>query len=391
VRGPCRHDNFSIESEAMHKRFDRRMTLHIMTTLFGLAGAIGALWWAAFAPKPYEISPEQLRARYAHTSASTPAPQVQLGTVVPVTVGATTAWAQSLRYTSFDGALVLGRIVHPADPARPDAMHPWRPVLLALHGMGRTQWRWWQREYKGRPTIESTHLLAERALQTGHVVVALDARSHGDRKDPHRPFHPRAMMRDLHVWGQREPYERLIVDTVKDYRVLLDWVEQQPTLDASRVRAAGYSMGAQMALLLAATDTRVGSVAAMVPPHVDCTVAVVAPVSVAAWLHNVEVWLLTANDDEYAPPSDNSALFAALQGEAKKHLTFPGGHLLPPTYVEQLQPWLKPDTQASGRAAAPLLVRAPPQRDARAPASTGACSASPRWTEKAVALPSNIS
>ncbi|MBA4177727.1 MAG: acetylesterase [Leptothrix sp. (in: Bacteria)] len=375
----------------MHNFLNRRMTLKILLTVFGLAGAIGALWWAIFALKAYEISPEQLQARYAHTRASAPAPQVQLGAVEPVTVGTTAAWAQSLRYTSFDGALVRGRIVHPEDPARPDTTHPRRSVLLALHGMGRTQWRWWQSEYKGRPTIESTHLLAERALQAGHVVVALDARLHGDRKDPHRPLMASELMRNLHVWGEREPYERLIVDTVKDYRVLLDWVEQQPLLDAGRIRAAGYSMGAQMALLLAATDTRVGSVAAMVPPHVDCRVAVVAPVSVGAWLGNVEVWLLTADDDEYASQPDNLALFATLRSHAKKHLTFPGGHLLPPTYVEQLQPWLQPNTQASGTAVARLRDQAPLQRGAREIALNGGCGVSPRFTGTAVALPSSAS
>jgi dienelactone hydrolase len=334
----------------MHQFIHPRALQKIMLTLFGLAGAAGAIWWAVFALKPYNISVEQLTARYAHVSSVTKEPQVELGAAEPVTVGATVAWAQALRYTSFDGAWVLGRIVHPTDPALPGAEGPGRPVLLALHGMGRTHWRWWQSEFKGRPTIESTHLLAERALQTGHVVVALDARAHGDRKDPHRPLIPREMMRDLHLWGEREPYERLIVDTVKDYRVLLDWVARQPQFDIGRIRAAGYSMGAQMALLLAATDTRVRSVAAMVPPHVDRKVAVVAPSTIASRLTDVEVWLLTGEDDEYASRSDNAAFFGSLPGSAKKHLTFPGGHMLPPTYVEQLQPWLRSRAAASALA-----------------------------------------
>lgn len=310
-----------------------------MLTLLGVAGAIGALWWAVFALKPYDISPDALTALYAHRSTATPVPQVQLGAAEPVTVGATPAWAQSLRYTSFDGAVVLGRIVHPADPALPGATAR-RPVLLALHAMGRTQWRWWQAELKGRPTLESTHLLAERALQAGHVVVALDARGHGDRKDPDRPLIARELLRNLHLWGEREPYERLIVDTVKDHRMLLDWIETQPRLDGTRIRATGYSMGAQMALLLAATDTRITGVAAMVPPHLGRTVAAVAPMTVAPRLQRAEVWLLTADDDEHASSAGNAALFAALPTPAKQHVTFPGGHVLPPAYVERLQPWL---------------------------------------------------
>ena len=332
-----------------------RKVRKIMMTLLGVAGAIGALWWAVFALKPYDISPAEWSALYAHANASGSAPEVQLGAPEPVTVGATPAWAQSLRYTGFDGSTVLGSIVHPADPAQPVPAATQRPVLIALHAMGRTHWRWWQAEFKGRPTIENTHLVAEHALRAGHVVLALDARLHGDRKDPARPLIARELLRNLHLWGERAPYERLIVDTVKDYRTLLDWVEQQPWADRARIRAAGYSMGAQMALLLAAADGRVRSVAAMVPPHLDRKVAAVAPAIVTDRLAGVDVWLLTAEDDEHASHQDNQALFAALPGPSKKHLTFPGGHLLPSGYVQALQPWFSrstPGSVAPGGAAA---------------------------------------
>ncbi|WP_425259385.1 alpha/beta hydrolase family protein [Rubrivivax sp. RP6-9] len=339
------------------KLFDNpRRWKKIMLALFGAAGAVGALWWAVFALKPYDITPAQWEALYAHASASAPAPQVQLGAPEPVTIGATPAWAQSIRYAGFDGATVLGRLVHPADPAQPAAAATQRPVLVALHAMGRTHRRWWQPDIQGRPTIEGTHLVAEQALQAGHVVLALDARLHGDRKDPARPLIARQLLRDLHLWGEREPYERLIVDTVKDYRTLLDWVVQQPWADHTRIRAAGYSMGAQMALLLAAADGRVRSVAAMVPPHLGRTVAAVAPSIVAHRLAGVDIWLLTAEDDEHASQQDNRALFTALPGPAKRHLTFPGGHVLPAAYVQALQPWLARQPQA---ATAPHADRGP--------------------------------
>jgi dienelactone hydrolase len=342
-----------------------------MMALLGLAGALGALWWAVFALKPYDLSHQQLSALYAHAGDAAPTPAAQLGPVERITVGQTAAWARSLRFASFDGDGVVGRIVYPADPSTPEATpqpRPVLPVLLALHGMGRTQARWWQAEFKGRPTLESTHLLAERALQAGHVVLALDARGHGERKDVQRPLISSELMRDLHLWGEREPYERMVVDTVKDYRVLLDWVEQQPQLDAGRVHAAGYSMGAQMALLLAGVDARVRSVAAMVPPHLGCTVAAVAPVSVAARLADVDVWLLTGDDDEYASASDNAALFGVLPGQGKQHLRFASGHVLPVDYVEQLQPWLK-------AAAQPQAGRARPSPDAAVSAAGGVCRA----------------
>lgn len=327
-----------------------------LVALFGASGAAGALWWALFALKPYDISPSALDERYAHTAPATGNAEAQrrvtLGPPEPVQVGETPGWARSIRFASFDGETVLGRLVHPADPAADAAAGVRRPLLLALHAMGRTQWRWWLDTYKGRPTIKSTQRLTERALQAGQVVVALDARGHGDRKDPKHPLIARALLRDLHLWGARAPYERLIIDSVRDWRVLLDDLLEQATIDRSRVRAAGYSMGAQMALLLAAMDGRVHAVAAMVPPHLDRKVAAVAPATVAPRLAGVTVWLLSADDDEHASAKDNAALYAALPGPHKCHLTFPGGHLLPPDYVDRLAPWLTdPAVRPAGREA----------------------------------------
>ena len=307
-----------------------------MLTLFGFAGALGALWYGLFALKPYDISPEQLAARYAHTTAA-PLASVQLGAPQRITVGQTTAWARDLRVPSFDGAVANGRIVYPTDPA---VLAAPRPVLLGLHAMGRSYRRWSEAEFKGRPTIENTHRLTELALQHGYVVIALDAREHGDRKNADQPLTPRELLRNLHWWGEREPYERLIVDTVKDWRVLLDWVAQQPAFDGSNIRAAGYSMGAQMALLLAGTDSRVSAVAAMVPPGLTDTVAVVAPLNVAPQLAAARVWMLTGDDDDHASVDESATLFRALPGADKQHLRFASGHLLPPDYVERLRPWL---------------------------------------------------
>ena len=316
-----------------------------MFSLFGFAGALGALWWALFALKPYDITPDQLAARYAHTATTAsvaPAPAVvQLGAPQRITVGQTAAWASDLAVPSFDGAVANGHIVYPADPA---VLAAPRPVLLGMHAMGRSHGRWSKAEFKGKRTIENTHRLAERALQQGYVVIALDAREHGDRKNADKPLTPRQLLRNLHWWGEREPYERLIVDTVKDWRVLLDWVAQQPQFDHSNIRAAGYSMGAQMALLLAGTDGRVSAVAAMVPPGLTNRVAVVAPLNVAPQLAASRVWLLTADDDDHASVDENAALFKALPGAGKQHLRFAGGHLLPADYVERLLPWL---TEAS--------------------------------------------
>ncbi|MCU0768664.1 MAG: dienelactone hydrolase family protein [Burkholderiaceae bacterium] len=300
-----------------HKR-----TLIVIGILIGLAAAAAAAIWHFVWLKPYSITPIELQARYAYKEAFTPGD----------------GHAVHIRLQSFDGALLHGRIVYPVDPAR--TSRPF-PVLIGLHAMGRSHLRWWQTDINGRPTIEQTHRITQMALQQGYAVVAIDARGHGERRHLGQPHLAQRAMRDMHWFGRRQAYEQMIIDTVRDHRVLLDWLVAQPHVDAGRIKAAGYSMGAQGALLLAGLDERVRGVAAMVPPHLGDNVAAVAPINVVAGLQGKRVWLLTGNDDDHATPEQNQALFDAIPTKDKRHLRFDSGHLLPTDYVEKLSDWFK--------------------------------------------------
>lgn len=289
--------------------------------LLGLAAAAAGVWHFLWL-KPYPITPDELQARYAYKPQFTPRE----------------GHAVDFRLQSFDGELLHGRIVYPGDPAQ--RTRPF-PVLIGLHAMGRSHLRWWQAENNGRPTIEQTHRITQMALQQGYAVVAIDARAHGQRRHLGQPHAAQRAMREMHWLGRRQAYEQMVIDTVRDHRVLLDWLATQPQLDTRRTAAVGYSMGAQVALLLAGLDGRVQSVAALVPPHLGDNVAAVAPLRVVSGLQGKRVWLLTGNDDDHASPEENQALFEAIPTPDKKHLRFDSGHLLPSDYVEQLSDWFR--------------------------------------------------
>jgi len=292
--------------------------------LLGGVAVIAALWWSMFALKPYEISAAQLKERYAYSP-----PQDLALKLAPIK-----DMAQDFTFTSFDGSTVNGRITYPSDPATAAAPFP---LLIAMHGMGRSHWRWWLDKYKTGQTLEHTHKLTELALQRGHAVIAIDARRHGARKDPQRSVEQ--LMDDLHIWGKREPYEAMLVDTVRDHRLLLDWVLRLPQVDTRKVKATGYSMGGQNALLLAGVDERVGDVAAIVPILLDDKLAAVAAKNLLPGLADNRIWLLTADQDEYTDSATYRTFFEALGGPDKKKLRFAGGHVLPSDYVGQLRAW----------------------------------------------------
>jgi cephalosporin-C deacetylase-like acetyl esterase len=296
-----------------------------MLSIGSVMAGIAALWYGVFGLKPYSLSTEELTARYAYSLKQ----QVQLD------LKELTPQSFEFTYPSFDGVTVNGRISYPQDPKT--IQNP-LPVLIGAHAMGRSQIRWWQDSFKDRATFEQTDKITAMALAKGYAVVAIDARHHGLRKDPDLSLVD--IIDNLHWWGEREPYETMLVDTVRDHRVLLDWLEQQPMLDKNKIKLAGYSMGAQISLLLAGVDSRIKSVAAIVPPHMNSTTAVVAPLNVMAGLADNQVWLFTADDDEYASIKQNQQLFDALPNPDKKLFRFDSGHLLPADYVTKLEPWL---------------------------------------------------
>jgi cephalosporin-C deacetylase-like acetyl esterase len=296
-----------------------------MLTMGVVVAGVAALWYGVFGLKPYSLSAEELTARYAYPMKQ----QVQLA------LKELSPQSFEFTYQSFDGVTVNGRISYPQDPK---TIQSPVPVLIGAHAMGRSQIRWWQDSYKDRATFEQTDKITAMALEKGYAVVAIDARHHGLRKDPDLSVVD--IIDNLHWWGEREPYEAMLVDTVRDHRVLLDWLVQQPMLDKNNIKLAGYSMGAQISLLLAGVDSRIQSVAAIVPPHMNSTTAVVAPLNVIAGLADNPVWLFTADDDEYASIKQNQQLFDALPNADKKLFRFDSGHLLPADYVTKLEPWL---------------------------------------------------
>lgn len=234
----------------------------------------------------------------------------------------------SFSFRSFDGAVVNGQISYPKTERET------YPVLIGISAMGRGYQRWWTDSFKGRPTVTRVNEIARNASDKGYVVVSIDARFHGTRKDPNKPLG--AIMRDLHYFGDKTDYEGMIRNTVLDYRVLIDWIRTQEQLDSSNLSLVGYSMGAQIALLLAGLDAQLNRVIAVVPPYLDDKTAAVAPKNLASLIAAPSVLLVTASDDEYASQEENRHLYNAIASKKKEHLTFTGGHILPEHYVDSL-------------------------------------------------------
>lgn len=92
-------------------------------------------------------------------------------------------------------------------------------------------------------------LLATQLAAYGHVVLAVDLRGLGESEKPVPSGHARS-------W-----------DVTRDIRRAVDYLQSEPSLNASRISVVGHSMGAAYAIGAAMGDRRITRVVAFEPPR----------------------------------------------------------------------------------------------------------------------------
>ena len=125
----------------------------------------------------------------------------------------------------------------------------------------------------------------------------------------------------------------MIIGTVRDYRLALRWAATQEDLQSTSVLATGYSMGAQMSLLLAAYEPAVDAVLVMVPPYVGRPHSPVAPRHHVARIAAADVLLLAARQDPYSSVEETQQVFDAIATRRKAVRFFDSKHVLPADYL----------------------------------------------------------
>jgi len=201
------------------------------------------------------------------------------------------------------------------------------PIALLMHGLTGASLHWIA---DGFPMYGGN--LTDSLIEKGYRVVAIDARAHGARKNDMSPYARVKAARK----GEPGSYKSMIENTIDDYNTLIADLQREFP-EAEHLVAIGYSMGAQMAVLLSAENPAVTHLVTMVPPFVE-NVPAVAPINHAA---DVKVpWLLmTANKDQFSTPEENARLVAKISSPLD-HKSFDSGHVLPVEYLTVVTSWI---------------------------------------------------
>jgi dienelactone hydrolase len=231
------------------------------------------------------------------------------------------------------GFLVPGYLQFPASGAAP------YPCVLLLHGWSGSKENWWQ-----DGNYISGGNMRKALLAAGHAVLALDAQCHGDRI-AQNDFAPVNHYVDETASGNpRKGYFTLVdiyLQTTRDYRRGIDYLETRSEIDKSRIGVIGYSMGGTQTFLLAGVEPRIKAAVAVATPAEKSKWSPVAPQNFTSAIGQRPFLTIIGRSDELCSQEHAKALQSLIGSKTTRQVFFDAGHRLPLDYVPHAVGWIK--------------------------------------------------
>ena len=255
---------------------------------------------------------------------------------VPLEARVVRAWdedaalRQKFVFRGAQGFLVPGYIEFPKQ------VQPPFPLVLLLHGWSGSKQNWYE------DGMISGDPMRRALLDAGYAILALDAATHGERAseidyqhvNPHED--PNAPPRRNYF-----TFAEITVQTIKDYRRALDYLEERGDVDMTRIGLVGYSMGGMHSFFLLSVEPRLKAAVACVPPLTG-GYGPAAPIDYTWGVRDKPLLLLMGNSDEMYGQAQMQATYDAyIAGEHTRMVWYDAGHKLGPVYVPDALDWLK--------------------------------------------------
>ena len=213
--------------------------------------------------------------------------------------------------------------------------------VILLHGLGGSKDNW---VYPMSDLSKKYTMLKDSLLSLGYSVVIPDAKYHGERSyeanfaPPQVLFTPSNSQKISNMW----------VTTVKDIRIIMDYMELVSQEKSITFNVIGYSMGGMIAILLNSVDNRLKSVVACVPP-LDGPKALknvfgwkdletaekldhISPQNYAK-MQKAPIYLLMGKKDVYYTEKNVKDFLNEISVKEKKMKFYESGHLLPMSFI----------------------------------------------------------
>ena len=239
---------------------------------------------------------------------------------------------QKIVFRGVQGLLVPGLIEFPAKATKP------YPLVLLLHGWSGNKDNWYE-----EGGYISGGEMRKALLEAGYAVLALDACAHGERSNEIAYMHVN-MFDDPKAEKRKNffTFSDICIQTIRDYRRVLDYVATCEEIDMSRIGILGYSMGAMNAIMLLAFEPRIKMAVACVPTLAGLDKGPTAPVDYTWGIGQKPLLMLMGKKDElYKEPEADAAYHAYIEGPNTRIIWYDQGHKLTNIYVPDALDWVK--------------------------------------------------
>lgn len=254
---------------------------------------------------------------------------------------------RALGRNKFSLELEVGGVEHvPAILQHPETDHPVSAVLL-LHG------------FTSRKE-DMASSIGYALLQRGVASLAIDLPMHGQRISAGEASSIRNPLALVDSW-------RL---ALREAGLAITYLAERPDVDATRLAIAGYSLGAYLAVTVAASEPRVCAVALTAGgdlpsslPFLPLIRTIVDPRRAAASLHGRPLLMMNGKRDRRITAAQATALFEAAV-EPKEQRWYDGGHWPPQSAINEVAEWLT--TRLAARPSEPSSTPDAPADSSRA-------------------------
>lgn len=240
---------------------------------------------------------------------------------------------EKIVFRGAQGFLVPGYLQYPVESKGP------LPCVLLLHGWSGSKESWWQ-----DGGYLSGGNVRKGLLGAGLAVLALDAQCHGDRISQN-DFAPVNHFADPALGDKpRKGYftqPEIYMQTTRDYRRAIDYLETRPDIDAQRIGLVGYSMGGTQAFLLTGVERRVDVAVACVVPMERSKWSPIAPQNFAGGIGDRPFLMIMGETDTMCPVDQARRLHELIKSSKTDLLFLDAGHKLPLDYVPHAIAWIK--------------------------------------------------
>lgn len=231
-----------------------------------------------------------------------------------------------------------------------------KKYVILLHGIGGSKKDWVNPSEPYLNWSRDLTAIKDSLITLGYNIIIPDAKFHGER-NYELNFRPPETLPPGFSKNKKDSkhFKTLITSTVKDVRIIMDYIQLRNQNLNQKFNIIGYSLGGNLAILLSNFDKRITSIVACVSPinlpsrslkafnwskELMTVLENITPMTHVE-LQKAPILLLMGKKDFFALDKEVTSFFNSIPTKHKELKYFDSGHTLPSIYKNDVIRWIK--------------------------------------------------